>query len=177
MSWTTPNFVRHISQYGNWTGPGWAAGRPSPPGDPLTNIDLTVLGIDAFDNNVSKMHDIAYDRAQLRLQMEFINGGFGKYAALETYFEAIKEADRAFIAAARNPANQAASPQGEHIRENAIGLFILKSAWEETRAYECRKQWGPNYADQIRYWTRPQILADLGWLPTAISSMIPNIDV
>jgi hypothetical protein len=174
MAFVGPSFLKKLTRYGNWTGPGWSAGRASPPGDPITEADVLVPGVDAFDENVSKPHDIAYDRVQRRFLAEFVDPTIDKYTALANYFEALARADKAFIRAAKKPENLADEP-GRQIQINAIDLFRVKSAWEETRASECRRGWGPNYADRIQKWSRPKILADLDWPKRTIPDDLPRI--
>lgn len=134
------------------------AGRPSPPGDVITDEDLLVAGVDPFDENVSKPHDIAYDRVQRRFLAEFIDPTIDKYTALAIYFDSLAKADKACIRAARKPENLAAEP-GRQILTNAVDLFRVKSAWEQTLASECLRGSGPNYADRIKRMSRLKIFS------------------
>lgn len=174
MAFITPDFLKKLTRYGNWTGPGWSAGRLSPPGDALTQEDLQVPGVDPFDENVSKPHDIAYDLLQRRFLAEFVDPTIDKFTALANYFEGLAKADKAFIRAAKKPQNLAAEA-GRQIQVNAIDLFRVKAAWEETRASECRRGWGPNFADRIRRMSRPKILVELDWPKRAIPKDLPTI--
>lgn len=174
MSFVGPSFLKKLTRYGNWTGPGWSAGRPSPPGDAITEEDLLVDGVDAFDRNVSKPHDIAYDRIQRRFLADFADPTIDKYTALAGYFDGLAKADKAFIRAAKKPENLADEP-GRQIQTNAVDLFRVKSAWEETRAAECLRGWGPNFADRIKRLSRPKILAELDWPARTIPDDIPRI--
>lgn len=174
MAFVSPSFLKKLTRYGNWTGPGWSAGRLSPPGDAITDEDLLVPGVDAFDENVSKLHDIAYDRIQRRFLAEFIDPTIDKYTALANYFDGLAKADKAFIRAARKPENLAAEA-GRAIQTNAVDLFRVKAAWEETRGAECLRGWGPNFADRIKKLSRPKILIELDWPKRTIPKDLPLI--
>lgn len=60
--------------YGNWSGPGWTAGRKAAPfiakGQEriLTSDDRKMDGVDAFDNFVSKAHDLNEIDAEVELR-------------------------------------------------------------------------------------------------------------
>lgn len=174
MSWIAPDFLIRLTRYGNWTGPGWAAGRASPPGDPITEADLLIAGVDPFDDLVSKPHDLAYDRLQQRFLKAFCDPTIDKYTALADYFTALAAADKRFIREARKPENLALEP-GRHIQVNAVDLFRVKSAWEETRASECSRGWGPHFADGIAKLSRRKILAELDWPKKTIPADLPDI--
>ena len=174
MAFVGPSFLKRLTRYGNWTGPGWSAGRVSPPGDAITEADLLVPGVDAFDENVSKPHDIAYDRVQRRFLADFVDPTIDKYTALAGYFDGLAKADRAFIRAAKKPENLAL-PDGRQIQTNAVDLFRVKSAWEETRCSECERGWGPNFADRIKKLSRPKILIELDWPERTIPDDLPRI--
>lgn len=117
-------------RYGNWTGGGYSAGVFSPPFVALTEDQLAVEPIDAFDA-VSKDHDIKYNDAQQFLLRE-IAAGVSEYEAYAHYHNAIAAADRAFVEAASNVT--ASTEWGETVRHIGIAVLSANGAYHAAMA-------------------------------------------
>ena len=63
------SFVSRLLRYGNWSGPGWSNGNNFG-GRILTEPELQTPGIDAYDNYVSKCHDLNETFASYTLRRE-----------------------------------------------------------------------------------------------------------
>jgi FG-GAP-like repeat/RTX calcium-binding nonapeptide repeat (4 copies)/WD40-like Beta Propeller Repeat len=145
-------------KYGKWTGPAYSAGHDSDPFVALTSSDLAVPGIDAFDNNVSKPHDIAYANAQVLLASQWDTQPGSRVSALINYFTSVSNADVIFIAQA--PLNSASSILGEAIRAFSIPAIGVHAAAAE--GIIRLLQTDPQYAASMAILTKQEMQKRVG---------------
>ena len=72
--------IQGLIRYGNWSGPGWTAGRAEDDFGPnearaLRDDERDLMGIDAYDNFVAKAHDLNEYAAEGLLRNEATNMG------------------------------------------------------------------------------------------------------
>jgi YD repeat-containing protein len=117
-------------RFGTWSGAGFSAGRESPPFDPILAADLNVSGVDAFDQQLSRPHDIAYDQAQQTLASQWDVQPSSRANLLVNYFSALESADTTFLG--RAPTTPSDYLWGEMIRAISLVAFAVHIAEAES---------------------------------------------
>lgn len=90
--------IVNLLKYGNWSGPGWSASKLASEFEAqgvarvITPVDRSIPGIDAYDNYVSKVHDLnefdAEDQLRLALaELGLVNNAQGDLNGMPVYLE------------------------------------------------------------------------------------------
>ena len=136
----------------NWIGKAYSAGVNSPSFMALTDAQKQVPALD-YNDYIAKKHDLAYDKAQQQLLIDFNKGPGTCLNSLKTYYDSLARSDRDLLNDRR--------PLAENLERYETDLRRYKA---DLRQYEADKAAGKNVSPPTKP-TMPKMTVPADGLP------------